>query len=163
LLKDFLKREKRNLIKNKIRLRAIGDIDWFPEPLSREINETIAQTSRFYNPDEGFTLILALNYGGRQDIVQACQHIIKDIQAHRITSKDVTLETFSRYLYTQDIPDPDLLIRTSYEYRISNFLLWQISYAELYITPVLWPDFTRDEFLKAIISFQNRERRFGLV
>lgn len=159
LLKNFLRRERKNLIKNKIRLKTIGDIEWFGASLSREIRDTVAITA----DNSSLTLILALNYGGRQDIVQACRHIGGDIQKHRINLSEINEEVFSRYLYTRDVPDPDILIRTSNEYRISNFLLWQLSYAEFYISPVLWPDFSRRDFLEAIVSYQDRQRRFGKV
>lgn len=159
LLENFLKKEKRNLIKNQIRLKVIGDIEWFPESLARAIRKTVDITSH----NNSLTLILALNYGGRQDIVQACRRISADVLGDKTRLSDIDETLFSQYLYTRDVPDPDLLIRTSNEYRISNFLLWQISYTELYITPVLWPDFSKNNFLEAIISFQNRKRRFGMV
>lgn len=163
LLETFLKRERKNLIKNNIRLMTIGDIDWFPESVVAEIRKTVSQTSDLHSADKGLTLVLALNYGGRDDIVHACRGICADLERHKIGTSDIDENTFSRYLYTEAIPDPDLLIRTSNEYRISNFLLWQLSYTELWITPVLWPDFSRKDFLEAIISYQNRLRRFGLA
>jgi len=159
LLKQFLIKERKELIKNNVRLKVIGDIEWFPESVQKEIRKTVDATERGH----GLTLILALNYGGRQDIVQACQRITKDIQRLEITPSEIDEKAFASYLYTKDLPDPDLLIRTSNEYRISNFLLWQLSYAEIWITPVLWPDFSKSVFLEALISYQNRKRRFGMV
>ncbi len=163
LLKHFLRHETKNLIKNKIRLKVIGDIEWFPESVQKEIKKTVDATERGSAGAHGLTLILALNYGGRQDIIQACQRITKEIQRREITPSEIDEKFFSGYLYTRDLPDPDLLIRTSNEYRISNFLLWQLSYAEIWVTPVLWPDFTKSVFLEALISYQNRKRRFGMV
>ena len=161
LLKQFLIKERKELIKNNVRLKVIGDIEWFPESVRKEIRKTVDATDS--TAVHGLTLILALNYGGRQDIVRACQRITKEIQRREITPSDIDEKTFSSYLYTRDLPDPDLLIRTSNEYRISNFLLWQLSYAEICITPVLWPDFSKKDFLEALISYQNRKRRFGMV
>lgn len=165
LLKYFLRNEKKKLIKNNVQLKVIGDMAWFPKSVQREIEKTVDATSRnsIGKVHGGLTLILALNYGGRQDIVQACQRIIEDAGKHRITPPDIDEKTFSKYLYTKDFPDPDLLIRTSNESRISNFLLWQLSYAEIWITQVLWPDFTKEDFFDAIVSYQNRQRRFGKV
>jgi len=160
LLKQFLIKERKELIKNSVRLKVIGDIKWFPESVQKEIRKTVDATER---GGTGLTLILALNYGGRQDIVRACQRITKEIQRREITSSDIDEKIFSNYLYTRDFPDPDLLIRTSNEYRISNFLLWQLSYTEICITPVLWPDFSKKDFLEALIFYQNRKRRFGRV
>ncbi|MBL7170690.1 MAG: isoprenyl transferase [Candidatus Omnitrophica bacterium] len=168
LLKQFLIKERKELIKNNVRLKVIGDIEWFPESVQKEIKKTVDATERgsagvHIAGVHGLTLILALNYGGRQDIVQACQRITKDIQRLEITPSEIDEKAFASYLYTKDLPDPDLLIRTSNEYRISNFLLWQLSYAEIWITPVLWPDFSKSVFLEALISYQNRKRRFGMV
>jgi undecaprenyl diphosphate synthase len=142
---------------------TIGDIDWFPESAAKQIRKTVSETLNLHLLDKGFTLILALNYGGRDDIVHACRGICADVEMHKIRISDINENVFSQYLYTNGIPDPDLLIRTSNEYRISNFLLWQLSYTELWVTPVLWPDFSQKDFLEAIISYQNRLRRFGLL
>jgi undecaprenyl diphosphate synthase len=108
-------------------------------------------------------LNLALSYGGRSEIIHAVQEIIRDVQKGKIRSEEISFHRFSQYLWTQGIPDPDLLIRTSGEFRISNFLLWQIAYTELYVTETLWPDFNRDELIKAIVDYQARERRFGMT
>lgn len=107
------------------------------------------------------TLILALSYGGRQEIVWAVKNMLKDIEKGTLNVKQITEERLSNYLYTSDIPDPDLLIRTSGEYRISNFLLWQTAYTEIFITPTLWPDFHRERYMEALLDYQKRERRFG--
>lgn len=159
LLKDFLRKERKNLIKNNIRLRTVGNIEWFPAPVINEIKKTISATAN----KDSLTLVLALNYGGRQDILQACRRISEEIERKRLNPSDLTEKIFSSYLYTAGLPDPDLLIRTSSEYRLSNFLLWQLSYSELWITPVLWPDFSKKHFLEALYAYQNRQRRFGLV
>jgi len=176
LLKTFLIKERKEMIKNKVSLKVIGDIEWFPEFVQEEIRKTVAETNRGFTPylpttkggspgqeGSGLTLILALNYGGRQDIVQACRCIAKEIQGHKIIPSEIDEKAFASYLYTRDLPDPDLLIRSSNEYRISNFLLWQLSYAEIWITPVLWPDFSKKDFLEALIVYQNRHRRFGMA
>ena len=159
LLKAFLRKERKNLIKNNIRLMTIGNIEWFPAPIINEIKKTIFATAN----NTSLTLVLALNYGGRMDIIQACRRISEEIESKRLNPSDLTEEVFSSYLYTAGLPDPDLLIRTSSEYRLSNFLLWQLSYSELWITPVLWPDFSKKHFLEALYAYQNRQRRFGLV
>ena len=153
LLKNTLRSEEPNLKKNNVRLETIGDIARLPA----EIQEQIAKTKRALSDNTGLRLVLALNYGGRQDIIQACNKLISQKQLV------VTEDMISANLYTAELPDPDLLIRTSGENRVSNFLLWQIAYAEIYITPVLWPDFRRQHFYEAIIDYQKRDRRFGAV
>ncbi len=153
LLKATLRAELPNLNKNNVRFSTIGDLSALPADVQDEIERTRLALS----PNTGVTLVLALNYGGRQDIVQACNAAIAD--GRRVVDE----KTLHRYLYTTDMPDPDLLIRTSGEMRVSNFLLWQIAYAEMHITPVLWPDFNRQHFFEAIIDFQSRDRRFGAV
>jgi len=111
----------------------------------------------------GMILNLALSYGGRSEILQAVQRILRDCQKGKMAAEKINFQKFSDYLWTQGMPDPDLLIRTSGEFRISNFLLWQIAYTELYVTETLWPDFNREELLKAILDYQSRERRFGMT
>jgi undecaprenyl diphosphate synthase len=111
----------------------------------------------------GMILNLALSYGGRSEILQAVQRILRDCQKGKMTPEEINFQKFSDYLWTRGMPDPDLLIRTSGEFRISNFLLWQIAYTELYVTETLWPDFNREELLKAISQYQSRERRFGMT
>lgn len=153
LLKATLKKEVAHLHKNNVRLGTIGNIAQLPE----DVQEELRLGKEKLHQNTGLKLILALNYGGRQDIIQACNAIL----AKGITS--VTEQFLTSHLYTGDLPDPDLLIRTSGESRISNFLLWQIAYAELHITPVLWPDFGPKDFYKAILDYQSRERRFGAL
>ncbi len=153
LLKSTLKSEVAHLNKNNVRLGTIGNIAQLPESVQAELKRAKETLSH----NTGLKLILALNYGGRQDIIQACNAIL----AKGVTN--VTEQYLTSHLYTGELPDPDLLIRTSGENRISNFLLWQIAYAELHITPVLWPDFDRVDFYRAVLDYQSRERRFGAL
>jgi undecaprenyl diphosphate synthase len=157
LLLRYLRHELPELQENNITLRAIGDLKRLPENVQRELARTEAATR------EGarMTLSLALSYGGRSEIVQAAQSLARDIAAGKLRPEDISPESFSSRLYTADMPDPDLLIRTSGEYRLSNFLLWQTAYTELYFTDTLWPDFREEEFVKALQEFQHRDRRFG--
>ena len=153
LLFQFLKLQKKKLMDKNIKLSIIGDLSKLPDFVTREIEKTLKETEH----NNALTFNIALNYGGRSEIISAVRKIIKEGKK----PEDINEEMFSNYLYTKNIPDPDLLIRTSGEIRISNFLLWQIAYAELYFTEVLWPDFDTIEMLKAIIEYQKRERRFG--
>lgn len=153
LLKNTLSSEEADLKKNNVRFDTIGDISKLPV----EVRDQIAKTKKNLSRNTGLRLVLALNYGGRQDIVQACDKLLQQKQLA------ITEEMLSAQLSTAGLPDPDLLIRTSGENRVSNFLLWQIAYAELYITPVLWPEFRRRQFFEAILDYQSRERRFGAV
>lgn len=157
LLEKFLRSELREMQDSGIRLMAIGDIETLPEKVKKLLQKTIENTSN----NNGMVLNLALSYGGRDEIVGAVKEILKDSKSGKITPVDITKEVFSGYLYTSGIPDPDLLIRTSGEYRISNFLLWQMAYSEFYFTEVLWPDFRRENLIEAIVDYQERERRFG--
>lgn len=157
LLEKFLRSELREMQDSGIRLMAIGDIETLPEKVKKLLQKTIENTSN----NNGMVLNLALSYGGRDEIVGAVKEILKDSKSGKITPVDITKEVFSGYLYTSGIPDPDLLIRTSGEYRISNFLLWQMAYSEFYFTDVLWPDFRRENLIEAIVDYQERERRFG--
>jgi undecaprenyl diphosphate synthase len=159
LLKEYLRKESEEMVQNNIRLSAIGRVEDLPSDVQNTLQETIKKTERC----DGMILNLALSYGGRSEILHAVQGILSDFQRGKIKPQEVTLQRFSQYLWTQRIPDPDLLIRTSGEFRISNFLLWQIAYTELYVTETLWPDFDRAELLKAIADYQSRERRFGLT
>jgi undecaprenyl diphosphate synthase len=159
LLKRFLKREERELNKNNVRLRTIGRIHGLPA----DVQEWIARVEKSTSGNTGLTLVLALNYGSRTEIEDAVRAIAGACVRGEIAPGDIDEELVSRNLYTAGMPDPDLLIRTSGEMRISNFLLWQVSYAELYVTPVYWPDFRRNHFVKALLEYQNRERRFGGV
>jgi undecaprenyl diphosphate synthase len=157
LLKQFVRSESGEMLKNGIRLRTIGRTDKIPEETRIALFEAMELTAR----NSQMTLTLALSYGGRQELTDAVRAIAVRIQRGEMAAADITEERFARFLYCSDMPDPDLLIRTSGEYRISNFLLWQIAYSELYFTPTLWPDFGREEYLAAIRAFQDRERRFG--
>jgi len=159
LLKEYLTQERKEMVQNNIRLSAIGRIEDLPLDVQSTLKETIKKTE----PCSGMVLNLALSYGGRSEILHAVQSIISDFQKGKIKPEEINPQGFSRYLWTHGIPDPDLLIRTSGELRISNFLLWQIAYTELYVTETLWPDFDRKELIKAIADYQSRERRFGLT
>jgi undecaprenyl diphosphate synthase len=159
LLLRYLRQELAEMQENQIALRAIGDLQRLPENVRRELRRTEEATR------EGarMTLSLALSYGGRSEIVQAAQALAAEVLAGRLKPGDIDPESFAARLFTNGIPDPDLLIRTSGEYRLSNFLLWQTAYTELYFTDTLWPDFREDEFIKALLEYQNRDRRFGLT
>ena len=157
LLKRFLKSEFKTMVKNDIRFKTIGDIKKLPPDVHDEINSVTEKTAL----NKGLTLILALSYGSRPEIVKAARSIAKDCVEGKINPSAIDESVFEKHLDTCDIPDPDLLIRTSGEMRISNFLLWQLSYAEFYITDVLWPDFDKKELKKAIREYSKRERRFG--
>lgn len=159
LLEKFLRLEIKTLQKNNIRLAAIGNLDSLPEGVLNTLNEVIGLTSG----NSEMTLILALSYGGRDEILNAVKRIAGDSAAGKLDAASLTKKNISDYLYTEGIPDPDLLIRTSGEYRISNFLLWQTAYTEFYFTDVLWPDFQKEDLLRAIADYQKRERRFGLT
>jgi undecaprenyl diphosphate synthase len=159
LLQKRLMQEREELLKRNLRLNIIGDL----EDLPTSMRDLLVETEEMTRNRDGLIVNLALSYGGRSEIVAAVKTIIADIEAGRITKSDITLDTFSRYLYTRDLPDPDLLIRTSGELRISNFLLWQIAYTELYFTETLWPDFGKKELIRACRAYQDRERRFGLT
>jgi undecaprenyl diphosphate synthase len=159
LLLRTLRKEIDELIQNNVRLTAVGDISSLPENAKKGIIEGIEQTKQ----NTGLVLNLALNYGGREEIVSAVRKIAAEVQQEKLRPESIDIEMIHRYLYTSDLPDPDLLIRTSGEVRISNFLLWQLAYTEIYITDVLWPDFRREDLLRAIEDYQRRERRFGKV
>ena len=157
LLVKALRRELNKMIKNNIQLRCIGNINKLPVEVKKELNETIQKTSH----NTGMILTLALNYGARQELTQAVQQIAAKVKNNIISLENVDETIINEHLYTQNLPAVDLLIRTSGEQRISNFLLWQIAYAELYFSEVFWPDFNETHFEEAIISYQKRERRFG--
>ena len=159
LLVSTIKKETETLTKNNVRLTSIGDISALPKNCQRELHESIELTKN----NDGLNLILALSYSGRWEIIQAVKELLKDVKKEGISPDDVNYELFSDYLCTKGIPDPELLIRTSGEMRISNFLLWQIAYTELYITDVLWPDFRKEHLYEAIVAYQKRDRRFGKV
>ena len=155
LLRYYLKHELAELMRNNVRFQAIGRIDELPGIIQRDLQDTTIATSG----NTGLQLSLAINYGGRAEIVDAVRVLVD--RARRGEPVEVTEEAISRHLYSPHLPDPDLLIRTSGEMRVSNFLLWQIAYAELFVTDTLWPDFNRTELLRSILEFQRRERRFG--
>ena len=157
LLQTYLKKEVEELNRNNVRLTAIGDIEKLPKACLEELKRAMELTK----DNDGPNLNLALNYGGRSDITNAVKQISRDIENHKLNSDDITEETIKNYLSTKSIPDPDLVIRTSGEQRLSNFLLWELAYAELYFTDVYWPDFDEKELQKAIYAYQNRDRRFG--
>jgi len=159
LLQEYLRKRQKELLERNIRLNIIGDLEDLPPSIRDFLVETVEMTRQ----KDGLIVNLALSYGARSEIVAGVREIIKEVEAGRITADDITPETFSRYLATGDLPDPDLLIRTSGELRISNFLLWQIAYTELYFTTTLWPDFGKEDLIRACIEYQNRERRFGLT
>ena len=156
-LDNFLSRNIKTLVKDNIRLLVIGSKKSIPEYLGKRLIDARKQTKE----GSGLTVILAFNYGGRAEIVDAAKMAAKEILAGRMRPEDLSEENFELFLYTAGLPDPGLLIRTSGELRISNFLLWQLSYAELYFTSTYWPDFKREDLEKAITSYQGRSRRFG--
>ncbi len=159
LLEEYLKSELPTLIDKEIRFKMIGDLEDFPESLRELILRVERETSAFTK----MTLVLALSYSGRAEIFKSLRAIAELVQKGLLAPQDLTDETIRKYFYFPELPDPDLLIRTSGEHRISNFFLYQLAYTELYFTSTLWPDFTEDEFLKALIDYQNRERRFGKI
>ena len=159
LLVNTLQREITTLLKNKVRLLTIGNIDHLPKVCQRNLLESQEATKN----NTGLTLLLALSYSGRTEIVKAAKKIAEEIRENKIAPEDITESMFSNHLETAGIPDPELMIRTSGEMRISNFLLWQIAYSELYITNTLWPDFRKEDLYEAICAYQKRERRFGKV
>ena len=157
LLINSLKNELKTLQDNNIRLNAIGNIDKLPTSAQKKLKEVIAQTAS----NSRMTLTLALSYGAREELISVVKSISDKVKNNIISIDNIDESIINEHLYTQDLPDVDLLIRTSGEHRISNFLLWQIAYAELYFTDVLWPDFTEQNLYEAILSYQKRERRFG--
>ncbi len=157
LMVSTINSETETLIKNNVRLLVIGDIKSLPESIVKKLNKVIERTSL----NDGLTLIVALSYGARWEIANAAGQIAEDVVAGRIEKEAIDETLFSKYLLTSGIPDPELLIRTSGEFRISNFLLWQIAYTEMYFSATLWPDFRKEHLYEAIIDFQSRERRFG--
>lgn len=154
-----IERETADLIRNNVRLRMIGDFSRMPEFAYNRLNKCIDDTSGC----TGLTLILAISYSSRWEITEATRKIAIQIEKGELKPGDITDETIAGNLATAEYPDPDLLIRTGGDFRISNFLLWQIAYSEIYVTSTFWPDFTKDDFYRAIIQFQSRERRFGLT
>ena len=157
LLKDYLNKELDNIHKNNIRFRTLGRTDQLDASVRRELDKGIARTSS----NTGMIFNVALNYGGRAEIVDAVNQILRNGGSTAAANGGITETQFAEHLYTAGLPDPDLLIRTSGELRISNFLLWQIAYAEIWVTDTLWPDFGKQHLYEAIIAFHNRERRYG--
>ena len=157
LLAFFLKKETPDLVKQNVRLQAIGRLTDLPESCQRELHRAIEATAG----NTGTTLILALSYSGRLEIVDGIKSLLREIELGHIDKGMIDVEMFSKHLYTRYYPDPDLLIRTSGEMRISNFLLWQLSYTEMYVTPKLWPDFRKEDLLDAILEYGKRQRRYG--
>jgi undecaprenyl diphosphate synthase len=154
-----IRKEIKTLQKNNIRLNAIGNVDTLPESSQKALKESIEATKN----NDRMTLTLALSYGSKEEITIAIKNIAQAYKDNKINLDDINPENINQYLYTKDIPDPELLIRTSGEHRISNFLLWQIAYTELYFTPTFWPDYSKNDIYEAIYNFQNRERRFGKI
>jgi len=159
LLKKFLESEQREMKENNIRLNAIGQIERLPQAVRKTLHQVISLTRN----NDGMLLNLALSYGGRAEIVMMVQDLARQVKDAKISPEAITAEHIAACLYTGGMPDPDLLIRTSGESRISNFLLWQIAYTEIFVTPTLWPDFGKDEFIRILKDYQYRERRFGGV
>lgn len=159
LLVSAINTETDTLIKNNIRLNAIGRLSDLPEKVRTNLAEAIDKTKG----NTGLTLSLALSYSSKVEIVEAVQRLAQDVKDGKMPVGNIDGGVISQYLYTRGMPDPDLLIRTSGELRISNFMLWQLAYSELYFTPTLWPDFDKEELYKAIVDYQQRERRFGMT
>ncbi|AMM41006.1 UDP pyrophosphate synthase [Candidatus Desulfofervidus auxilii] len=159
LLKNYLEGEWENLVKQDIRLIAIGDLKLLPPDTYEVLQKVIKNTAKC----QTMILNLAISYGGRQEIIHAVKVLIENVKQGNIKSDEINEVIFSQYLWTKGLPDPDFIIRTSGEFRLSNFLLWQSAYAEFYITPILWPDFNRFQFIEALKEYQRRERRFGKI
>ena len=157
LLRTYLRLELPEMMRQQIRMNAIGRLDALPPQVHSELLEVLAETSG----NRGLQVNLAINYGGRAELVDAVKALVEKARRGEVTAESIDEAAISANLYTAGIPDPDLLIRTSGEMRVSNFLLWQIAYAELYVTETLWPDFTRADLLRAILDYQKRDRRFG--
>lgn len=159
LLMATLNSERKTLLDNNVRLQTIGDTASLPKDVAKKLKKTIDETAQ----NTGLCLVLALSYSSRWEITQAVKQIAQKAAKSEIDIEKIDNQTVSQHLTTKNIPDPELLIRTSGEYRISNFLLWQIAYCELYFSPVLWPDFRKNHFYEALYDFQHRERRFGKI
>lgn len=157
LLSFFLQDKKQKMLDNKIRLRVTGRIDGLPEEVANSLREVMAETAKNYE----YTLILALNYGGRAEIVDAAKKFAEECISGKISPESLNESMFKQYLYLPDVPDPELMIRTSGELRLSNFLLWELSYSEIFVTDTLWPDFSEEEFRRILENFGKRDRRFG--
>ncbi len=159
LLVNTIRKETKTLMDNNIKLASIGEISRLPDSCQKEL----AEAKEITKNNNGMTLVLALSYSGRSELALSVKELAKAVKAGTLDTEEITESTIASYLNTQNMPDPELLIRTSGEMRISNFLLWQIAYTELYFTEVLWPDFRKEHLHQAIIDFQSRERRFGKI
>ncbi|MBE9200962.1 MULTISPECIES: isoprenyl transferase [unclassified Nodularia (in: cyanobacteria)] len=159
LFQKVLRQELREMIEENVQIQFVGNLDALPRSLQAEISRSMAETKN----NRAIRFTVATNYGGRQEILQACRAIAEKVQQGLIQPDEIDEQLFERHLYTAGITDPDLLIRTSGEMRLSNFLLWQMAYGEIYITDALWPDFDRNEFHRALCAYQQRERRYGKV
>ncbi|QQY80846.1 isoprenyl transferase [Keratinibaculum paraultunense] len=157
LLVQYIRSELNKICKNNIRIQTMGDISKLPETPRKEVERAIEKTKN----NNKMVLNIGLNYGGRDEIVRAVKNILEDVKMGKINEKDINTKNFSNYLYTNGIPDPDLLIRPSGELRLSNFMLYQIAYTEFWFSDIYWPDFKEEHFYKAIIDYQKRDRRFG--
>ncbi|MEH1867282.1 MAG: isoprenyl transferase [Nostoc sp.] len=159
LFQRVLRQELREMVEENVQIKFVGNLQALPRSLQQEISRSMEETK----DNRGIRFSVATNYGGRQEILQACQAIAKQVQQGLLQPDEINEQVFESHLYTAGITDPDLLIRTSGEMRLSNFLLWQMAYGEIYITNALWPDFDRAEFHRALCAYQQRERRFGKV
>jgi undecaprenyl diphosphate synthase len=159
LLVKMLRDEMKEMLENGVRLKTIGQINLLPKNVQQELHDAIERTSK----NKGLTLTLALSYSGRWDLIHAMQAIALDVRSGKLSPEDISEETIRTALTTAEIPDPDLLVRTSGEMRLSNFLLWELAYSEIHVTKTLWPDFRREHLYEAIRDYQTRERRFGLT
>ncbi len=159
LFERVLRQELQEMMQEDVQIRFVGNLVMLPRSLQAEIERAVTETQK----NHGIRFTVATNYGGRQEILQACRAIATQVQAGQLEPEEIDQAVFERHLYTAGICDPDLLIRTSGEMRISNFLLWQMAYAEIYVTNTLWPDFNGEEFHRALINYQQRDRRFGKV
>jgi undecaprenyl diphosphate synthase len=159
ILRIYLRKELKRMVRENIRFHTIGRMQDLPGPVQDLLRTTMTQTSQ----NDGMTFTLALSYGSRTEIIDAVKRVIDVVQRGEVRPEEITPEAFDHYLYTAGLPDPDLLIRTGGERRLSNFLLWQSPYTELYFTEVLWPDFRGNDLLRSILDYQQRERRFGMT
>ena len=157
LLQKFLKDTTPELVERNVRLQAIGRLDELPAGCQRQLQASIETTAG----NTGLTLVLALSYSGRVEVIDAVKSVLREVQEGRLDPANIDVDLFGKHLYTHRYPDPDLLIRTSGEMRLSNFLLWQLSYTEIYFTRTLWPDFRKEDLLEAVHDYANRQRRYG--
>ena len=159
LLETYVVKERDRLLRANVQFRVMGDLDRLPQ----RTRDLVLETRHYLSKNDGLILNIALSYGARSEIVFACRAIAREVQKGRLNPDDIDIKVFEKCLWTDGLADPDLLIRTSGEQRLSNFLLWQMAYTELYFSPVFWPEFRQEHFLEAVRSFQARDRRFGLV